>query len=315
MKARCRRQLVSLRFLSPLSGERSCALFVSVFLFVVASMAGCESSAATVRTARPDISPEAVVPASNSFTGGLGGCQLFVLAGQSNMAGWVQVDQLSPEEMSLPQNVTLQEAVFDLHGRRIKDRLGPEVGLARVMAPLFPDQRLVFVKYAVEGSSLLAWTPDWSPEAAASTGNAELGSLYPLLMDQIETAQTALPGACPVVAVFWMQGERDARFPAAAAAYEENLSRLIDALRDDLGASALSFFLGSVDPPPEQYPAVDVVRQAQSHIADRTPQVWLVSTDGLSKHPDSVHFDLAGQLELGRRFAHAYLDAMRLCLD
>jgi hypothetical protein len=51
---------------------------------------------------------------------------------------------------------------------------------------------------------------------------------------------------------------------------------------------------------------VDEVQRAQAAVAQRLEGVVLVSTEGLAKWPDELHYNTAGQLELGRRFAEAY---------
>jgi hypothetical protein len=104
-----------------------------------------------------------------------------------------------------------------------------------------------------------------------------------------------------------MQGERDARYPEAGRAYEQNLEALIHSLRRDLDAPGLPFLLGRINPPPSHYPAVEEVQRAQAAVAQRLDGVALVSTEGLAKHRDELHYNTAGQIELGRRFAEAFL--------
>ena len=72
-------------------------------------------------------------------------------------------------------------------------------------------------------------------------------------------------------------------------------------------AEDLPFVLGLVNPPPERYPAYDAVRDAQRRAAREFVNVHLVETDDLSKRSDNLHYDTAGNLELGRRFAAMYL--------
>ena len=107
-----------------------------------------------------------------------------------------------------------------------------------------------------------------------------------------------------------MQGERDARFPAAGEQYGANLSVLVDRIREDLDAPDLPFIFGQVNPPPERYPASEDVRNAQQAAERLIRAATMVSTEGLAKHDDDLHYNTEGQLELGRRFARAYL-AMR----
>ena len=248
-------------------------------------------------------------------------CRLFVLAGQSNMAGRGRYSDLA-DGGALPPDVQLVAVRLDVHLRPLEDGFGPELGLARTLAaegtgPALAEYsrpgaegRLLLVKYAVDASSLLDWAPDWDPEAAALTGHPEYGALYRELLDLVAraTAEGTSGEGCRPAAVLWMQGERDALFPEVAAAYEANLAALIGALRADLDAPGLPFLLGQVDPPPDRYPAAGAVRAAQAAVAGTLPGVYLVDTGGLSRHADGVHYDTAGQLELGRRFARTYLE-------
>ncbi|MFN2225160.1 MAG: sialate O-acetylesterase [Anaerolineae bacterium] len=243
-------------------------------------------------------------------------CRLFVLAGQSNMGGRGRYDELPAEDVAgwegqaLPANVHLAAVSLGVDLQPLpEDLFGPELALALVLAAAYPDERLVLVKYAVDGSSLLDWAPQWDAATAALTGFPEFGPLYDKLLALVEeTTAEGQPGhGCRPAAAVWMQGERDALYPQAAAAYEANLVALIEALRADLGAPDLPFLVGQVDPPPERYRAAAVVRDAQAEVARAVPGACLVDTEGLSRDEDGVHYDTAGQLELGRRFAKAYL--------
>ncbi len=263
--------------------------------------ASATPTAGATSTARPQ--------RTSAASGSPPGCWLFILAGQSNMAGYGRYDALPPgDDGALPKNVTLVAVSLDVHLRPLQGGFGPELGLARTLAREYPAQQLLLVKYAVEASSLLDWAPDWDPEAATRTGHPEYGPLYRQLLDMVAAERKAPEGlACQPVALLWMQGERDALFPPVAVAYETNLTALIHALRTDLGVPALPFLVGQVDPPRDRYPAADLVRAAQAAVADSVPAVYLVRTEGLSRHADGLHYDTAGQLELGRRFASAYL--------
>ena len=63
--------------------------------------------------------------------------------------------------------------------------------------------------------------------------------------------------------------------------------------------------MGRANPSPERYTELPVVQRAQQRIADDLAAVRLIDTEGLSKRDDGVHYDTAGLLELGRRFAAA----------
>ena len=234
---------------------------------------------------------------------------VFILAGQSNMVGQGDTAALSEDLSRLPPNVR-----YYLDGEPASiaagNRFGPEVTFADELSEAYPQETIVLIKFALGGSSLLAWAPDWTPEAAELTQNQGQGPLYRRLMEYVASSRSALPHNARLAAVLWMQGERDARFPAAGEQYGANLSVLVDRIREDLDAPDLPFIFGQVNPPPERYPASEDVRNAQEAAERLIHGATMVSTEGLAKHDDDLHYNSEGQLELGRRFARAYL-AMR----
>ena len=218
---------------------------------------------------------------------------IVILSGQSNMVGHGQLSELDGTD--LPAGVQL----FDLNPR--DGCFGPEYGFARGIQKRSRFDELWLVKYAVGGSSLLAWEPDWSAERAALTDDADKGPLYERLIRHFE--RTTQGEEVEVLACLWMQGERDARYKSAAAQYQSNLTRLIARMRNDLNQPDMAFILGLAYPPAQRYNNRSVVREAQRNVAAGVKNVHVVETAGLSKHDDDLHYDTAGQLELGRRFA------------
>jgi len=156
---------------------------------------------------------------------------------------------------------------------------------------------------------LLAWAPEWDAARAELTRNAEVGPLYTQLiaiLDRHELREDAEIGA-----VFWMQGESDARYPDVAAEYLDNLTTLIGAFRDDLQNTELLFLMGRANPSPERYTELAVVQRAQQRTADELAAVRVIDTEELSKRDDGVHYDTAGLLDLGHRFAAALMAELR----
>ena len=229
---------------------------------------------------------------------------VFVLAGQSNMVG-----QGLAAELTASQAVTPSDLILYLDGEQAgllgRERFGPEVSLACQLTEALPNRELIFVKHARGGTSLLAWAPEWDAARAEITGNAQAGPLYAPLIQTLD--RLGLGADAEIGAVFWMQGERDARFEGPAAEYFENLGTLIAAFRRDLNDPNLPFLLGLANPAPEQYSELETVQRAQRRAAAEIAGVYLIETDGLTKRDDGVHYDTHGALELGRRFAEAYL--------
>lgn len=220
-----------------------------------------------------------------------------ILAGQSNMVGHGDLSAL--EAPVLPANARL----FDLNPR--DGCFGPEVGFARRFLELAPLDELWLIKYAVGGSSLLAWEKGWTAERAATAHDDDKGALYPRLLSH---ARRVIGSAgIGLLACLWMQGESDSRYPLAASEYRQNLRRLIADIRADLRQPRLQFVIGRVNPAGDQFAWLPTVRAAQEKIARSVPHVCLVDADDLTKHEDGIHYDSGGQLELGARFARRLL--------
>lgn len=223
---------------------------------------------------------------------------LILMGGQSNMVGSGRKEDL--EKTHLPNQIKYINFGLGANLRQNDQRFGPEVGLSRVLAKAYPEQPIILLKYAVGGSSLLDWAPDYSPEKAEITGNARFGNLYEQFFEKIDSVLQLYDPE--ITALLWMQGERDARIPEAGEEYEQNLTKLITTFRRRLGEEALPFVMGIVNPPATRYPALETVQTAQRAAARELPEVYIVETDDLSKLSDEVHYDSKGQMELGRRY-------------
>lgn len=233
---------------------------------------------------------------------------IFVLAGQSNMAGVGYFNELPGWMKVKPRNVE-----FYQYGRlaRFSDqprgRIGPEVAFSKYIAAYYPGRRIAIVKYAVGGTSIYDWAKNWNPRLSRRMTHSPIrNSLYEVIRRQIGWSHV-LDNNNTVSAFLWMQGERDARFPQAANAYFGNLRNLINDFRRDYHSPHAKFILGRINPPQSSNrPAVDIIRHAQERIHSQIPETGLVNTDDLPKHPDQVHYNTRGQILLGRRFADEF---------
>nr|MCU0682813.1 sialate O-acetylesterase [Polyangiaceae bacterium] len=118
--------------------------------------------------------------------------------------------------------------------------------------------------------------------------------------------------------VLWMQGENEAgRKLSIAQEYQQRLTALIAAMRQDLKTPALPFVLGRVSDnlyarnggpiDPERDSSIDTVRAAQEQVAKDIPQVaWIDTDDFLPREDDPYHFDSNAYLIMGERFADAF---------
>ncbi len=234
---------------------------------------------------------------------------IFVLAGQSNMAGVGYFSQLPGWLQVKPRNVDFyQYGHLARFSNQPRGRIGPEVAFSKYIAAYYPGRRISIIKFAVGGTSLYDWAKDWNPRLSRRMTQSPIrNSLYDVVRRQIGWSKVLDTPGSSVTAFLWMQGERDARFPQAADAYYGNLQKLIGDLRRDYRSPHAKFILGRINPPQStNRPAVNIIRQAQESINRQIRETGLVNTDGLSKHPDQVHYDTRGQILLGRRFADEF---------
>ena len=229
---------------------------------------------------------------------------VFILAGQSNMVGQGVAAELAPAYRRVPANVEYYYNGYKTPLNRFK-HFGPEIGFAHEISRSFPNTKIKLIKFAVGGTSLFAWDPIWNPSKASSTGNASAGPLFKKL---IKTVNIQFNGKdAKLAGILWMQGETDAKYLPAAKQYAGNLNRFVNALRAKLHAPNALFIMGSVNPPLALFPSTPIVQKAQQVSASRIRNLRLIKTDDLGKRNDHVHYNTSGQIELGRRFARAYL--------
>ena len=227
---------------------------------------------------------------------------VFILAGQSNMSGRAKTsnipDALRPL-LILPQNAKLYKQRF-----RGKEYFGPELSLIHEISRIRSDKECIFIKWTIGRTSLLKWDPDWIPERARITKDERRGPVYQKFIEFVQ--KKTFGKDVRFEAMFWMQGERDARYPEAGRMYMQNFEKLIRQIRRDLNTPDLPVFCGQINPPYAKFPAVKLVRDAQALTAKQIHNVKMISTDGLEKRGDQIHYNFAGQIELGKRFAKAY---------
>ena len=229
------------------------------------------------------------------------GYRLFLLAGQSNMAGrGVVADEdrtAHPRVLALSKEARWMPAVEPLHFDKPIAGVGPGKAFGAAIAEAFPADTIGLIPSAVGGSPVAAWHP---------------GAFYaPTDSHPYDDALRRLTAALAdgeLEAVLWHQGESDSR-PELAPAYRDELADLFDRFRAAAGNPELPILIGQLGrfqekPWDEWRTEIDRVHR---EIADADPFIAYVSSEGLSHKGDTLHFDAASSRALGRRFAEAYL--------
>jgi len=236
---------------------------------------------------------------------------VFLLAGQSNMVGGGTVAELPESLRTAPPTVRLYE---DGAWRELtwREQFGPEVGFAHAVTKRMGAEPIVLVKVAVGGANLRY---DWNPDGVSrGDEDAYRGPFYPRLTAAVAAVASHLAGEpFHYEALLWMQGERDSVFESMARVYEASLAGLVAAVRRDTGRADLPALIAQVAPRRYDLHADrfshawrHLVWDAQRRYAAADPHAVYIETLDLPQF-DNLHFDAAGQLLLGRRFAEAYL--------
>ena len=215
--------------------------------------------------------------------------RVYLMAGQSNMSGTASTRHLPAAYRHTPNNV-----IFYHKGKRRPlgryGRFGPEVSFAHHVSRRFPNDQHIIIKYAAGGSDIQQWMP----------GNQYYRNMLREVRFSLKRRSSR------VDAIFWMQGESDAMNKFRAAHYGNRLSQFIRSLRRDLRSPSSMFVFGQVNPKGNGYPMVSQIQKKQQLVNSQVSNTRLVSSHGLGKSYDNVHYSAHGQVELGRRFAKAY---------
>ena len=203
------------------------------------------------------------------------GKHLFILSGQSNMAG-----------------------------------LNPDLSFTPAVTKEFGASSVIVVKDAQGGQPIRRWFKQWKPEGA-TTAAAGQGDLYDRLMAKV---RKAIEGQSLASVTFvWMQGERDAK-ENHGKVYAESLKGLVAQLEADLGRKDIHVVIGRLSDCESNNPKVpgwNVVREAQVKAASELPSAAWVDTDDLNGPKNGLHYDKPGYVELGKRFAASAIELIR----
>lgn len=249
---------------------------------------------------------------------------LYILAGQSNMAGRgvpaelpeslvVEVegrvhlcydhDQNFAEKTGQTRAVAAwkpltREAQYSYGGEC--HHFGPEFSLSKVL--LASGKNIFLAKFAMGSTNLHT---DWRPD----------GRYFKNLVEFIRGAVSSAPVPVKVSGVFWLQGESDSSGNAGQInAYEQNLVNFFAELRRELGdpslpvvASQVDFHYGpsSLGKRPKKLGRINEAIRAACAREDMQPAECSMLERELSMHDDG-HMDSSALLEIGALMGDAY---------
>ena len=222
--------------------------------------------------------------------------QLFLLIGQSNMAGRGKIEAADrepiPRVLMLNQELAWVPAIDPVHFDKPQIAgVGIARTFGRVLAAANPSATIGLIPAAFGGTSLEQWKPE--------------GKLY---ADAVRRARFAMKSG-RLRGILWHQGEADATAQLAPT-YRDRFAEFISRLRADLDAADVPVVVGELGEylmADERHVYARVVNEQLALIPLKVPHSGFVSSAGLVHKGDGVHFDSPSVREFGRRYAHAFL--------
>jgi hypothetical protein len=200
---------------------------------------------------------------------------LFVLSGQSNMAG------LKPETSFTPA---------------VENALGKE--------------NVIVVKKAQSGAPIRGWYKDYQyPDHREIADRSKIGHLYDALITSVKTATAGK--SYDTVTFVWMQGERDAK-EQLSEVYANSFKGIIAQLQKDLKKDKINFVIGRIsdfDMQNKKYKHWTKIREIQVKLAEDAENGAWVDTDDMNNKKGQqgvgggLHYNKEGYKALGQAFA------------
>ena len=225
---------------------------------------------------------------------------VFILAGQSNMAGRGLVepgDTLpDPRVLTISKNKQWILAKEPLHFYE-SALTGLDCGLSfgKELLKYIPDSvSIALIPCAVGGSSIDQWLGD------SIHRSVQLMSNFRNRIDDVTQYGT-------VKGVLWHQGESDASGKLIPA-YEQKLTQLISTFRRIVRQNDLPILIGELAAfaVPEKQGRWDSLNHIIHQTTGNNENTFVIGTEDLDTKGDDVHFNSEGQRLLGWRFARMF---------
>ena len=225
---------------------------------------------------------------------------VFIMAGQSNMAGRGQVEPQdtlpNPRVMTINSLGKLVLAKEPLHFYEpTMSGLDCGVSFARTLLKSVPDFiTILMIPTAVGGSAIDQWLGD------SIHRNVKLLTNF---RDKVAIAQTY----GEVKGILWHQGESDSNAKLIGS-YEGKLRNLFGQFRNYVNKPNLPIVMGEIGIFTDNAENKKLMNQTIHHFAGTEPNTACVSTGDLKHRGDKLHFDSASQRIMGERMAQAWLN-------
>jgi len=227
---------------------------------------------------------------------------IFIMAGQSNMAGRGVVEP--PDTLSNSRILTINRdneiiiAKEPLHFYEPNlTGLDCGVSFARELIRHRNSITILLVPAAVGGSSSTQWLGD------SLHRNVRLLSNFKTRVEAVKKYGT-------MKGILWHQGEADTEAKLIPE-YEGRLQKIFAQLRLYCDDATLPIVIGELGSFSENQANWNLINESIHHYVSTDKQAAVVDTDDLKPKDDKVHFNSAGQRIMGERMAKTFLDMIK----
>jgi hypothetical protein len=218
--------------------------------------------------------------------------QLFLLIGQSNMAGRGKVEacdqEVNPRIFMLDKDMKWVPAKDPVHFDKASAGVGLCSQFARDILKNNPNITIGLIPCAFGGTRIDEWKPG--------------AKLYDNAVARTKEAMKkgVLKG------ILWHQGESDSGRPDIVKAYPDKFIAMIAKLRKDLAAEKVPLLVGELSRQTDKYADFNANLPG---IVEKVQPCVLVKSDDLKLGKDNLHFDSQALRSFGSRYAEAYMKA------
>lgn len=205
------------------------------------------------------------------------------------------------------QDVATGKHLFILSGQSNMAGMDPKASFTPAVEKQFGKQQVIVVKHARGGQPIRRWYKQWQPSSGQPVSKPESrGDLYDALMTAVGKAIEGQE--IRSVTFVWMQGERDAKTNEVAV-YKDSLKGLVQQIRDDLKRDDVNVVIGKLGSGQLHGRAWSEnwakLRNVQEEACSEDPRWMLIDCDDLEMKKDQLHFTPEGYKGMGQRFADA----------
>jgi hypothetical protein len=227
--------------------------------------------------------------------------ELYILAGQSNMAGRGYItDEFKNEGNDKLYMLTKDDkwvlAKNPIHFDKPIAGVGPGMAFGIAMAKENSKVRIGLIPTAVGGSPIEHWLPGAYDEATKT---------HPY-DDAVERIKFAMQYGV-IKGIIWHQGEANSA-PAKAKLYLDQLKELIERFRKLVGNPDLPFIAGELG---RYRPEFSSINNELVKLPGMVSYTGVATTEGLVHRGDTLHFDSPSANELGRRYAKKMIEVQK----